>query len=112
MTMTHGEKLAYQRGNNRARARHREIEEKLLRLAKGYRALSRRPQDERKCAGCDRWLRGDGENNSDRCMWGVCQGGFEWDAEARAWVDRYVGQPQQKMITHDNFGCVNWTPRS
>lgn len=107
MPQTYGEKINYTRGYNRGVAKMRGHAEAAIRLAKSYRRLTRRPVDLRRCDGCDRWARG-----CKSCHWGTCRGGFDWDVEALAWVDQPTGQARQEIITHENFGCVNWIPKS
>jgi hypothetical protein len=108
MGMTYAEKLAYQRGYNRAATRSRDRAGRALKIAKRYRALMDCKNRQPRCANCFRWVRG-GAN----CLWGHCAGDFKFEAgEGSMWADTFAGEPRRQVCTHENFGCVNWLPRS
>ena len=111
MTQSHEEKLAYQRGYSRANSRYWARLREVIRIAKAYRERSATPSDEtRRCISCVRWERG-----GEHYLWGVCNAEFERGAEARMWTEalhcngKYVSG---KITTTEDFGCVNWIPRS
>jgi len=96
----------YSRGYGRALRRCGNRVQKALDIARGYRDRVTSTQDQR-CDTCVRWTRG-----GPRCLWGACRGDFEYSAgEPGMWADRFVGEAdQRRVITHENFGCVNWLP--
>ncbi len=106
--MTYGEKIAYQRGYNRARRNFANRAARAVEIAKGYRSRSALPTDtEQRCAGCARWSRGGPD-----CVWGKCAANFEYSLEGRMWVDQFVGENERRVIiTTAEFGCVNWLPK-
>lgn len=108
MSRSRAEHLAYMRGYNGNRNRISVVHGRLIEIAKAYRALSRRPEDQRQCVGCARWTRGDQPDASPSWTWGRCSADFQWGCEARMWVD---DRTNPKIITSEDFGCVNWIPR-
>jgi hypothetical protein len=109
MPMTYGEKLAYHRGVNRARASARERVRRVLEIAKGYRQRSSMgAHPERQCASCSRWERG-----GEKCIWGRCRADFEFGTEPRMWAESFGGERRSGLvITTEDFACVNWLPKS
>ncbi len=106
MSKTEGEKREYSRGYSRATyrfiCRAREIAE----IARGYRARLADHDTARQCHTCQRWKRG-----GDKFLWGVCAGNFEQPQEPSMWADSFAGETwQRKIITTEDFGCVNWLP--
>lgn len=106
MSATREERLAYARGYNRANSAASKRAQKCLDIAKGYRERLRDYDTARTCDACARWTRG-----CERCLWGFCNGGFEWGVEGAAWVDTPIGARTQQIVTHENFGCINWLPK-
>ena len=105
--MSYAEKIAYARGYNRGRSRMFDYASRAVEIAKGYRLLSRRPEDSRVCSSCSRWERG-----CPTCSWGKCAASFEFGLEGRMWADQFVGEKQPRaVITSEEFGCVNWLPK-
>lgn len=105
---TDGEHRAYSRGYARARSRSWDRFRRVIEIAKRYRAAAKAPFPDLRCETCDRWMRGDGINNSKTCVWGSCRADFEFDLEPRMWIDHDVAG---KIITDASFGCASWIPR-
>lgn len=111
MARTAAEAREYQRGYNRAGARHWERLRRVIDIARGYRARLTDASATKTCATCDRWTRGRGAGiNASACLWGSCRADFEWSMEPRMWVDADKNTVTE-IITQPEFGCVSWIPR-
>lgn len=105
MAQSHDEKRSYSRGYQRAMSRASARVERVLKIARAYKEACTR-EDAIRCRSCERWSRG-GPN----CLWGYCRLDFEHGAgEGRMWADACIGEKQQRICTHENFGCINWIP--
>lgn len=106
MVKSYEEKREYNRGYQRGCDRRYRQAANALKLAQLYRARLA-DTSEQLCGGCARWERG-----GDSCKWGYCDNNFSAGAgEGNMWVDVPTGIKQPAIITHDNFGCVNWLPK-
>jgi hypothetical protein len=104
MTMSYGEKIAYQRGYSRGRTRVYAHAVRLLEIAKGYRERCVGQSKVRICKNCSRWKRG-----APCAVWGSCRADFEFALEGRMWVDA-AAREAPAIITTEDFGCINWIP--
>jgi hypothetical protein len=110
---THGERNAYSRGYNRGRARSSDWAMKLLDLCRKYRDRALAGEGvTRRCEGCSRWRRGHGAARWGRCL--MAGDSSAWLSEPGAWTERADGRqyPAADLITHEDFGCTNWLPKT
>lgn len=109
MAMTIEEKKAYTRGYNRARSRCWDRVQRAVQIAKSYRARLTDIHPSLQCRDCDRWMRGGPD-----CVWGRCRADFEFGVEGRMWAEVTGNSKDVKsaIITTEDFGCVNWIPKS
>jgi hypothetical protein len=110
MTQTAGERRAYSRGYNRGRTRVWSVFQRVVEIAKGYRARLADVDTQRICATCRRWERG-----CETCHWGYCGLDFEFQVEPRMWPDRRDYQRLDNGVTiatSEQFGCPCWLPKA
>ena len=108
MAQTEAEKRAYQRGYNRAQRNASNRAWHALEIAKAYRDRLGEINHAPICRNCRRWTRG-----CQSCVWGICAADFERTAEPAMWAEALVAESHvdRKVITTEDFGCVNWLPR-
>lgn len=92
----------YQRGYNRGRAsvetnRWRKAVEEANERARNAEAGKFGP-----CQDCVRWTR------NDRCHWGYC----EFPKIIGVADTNWWGEPDHKVCTQENFGCVRFSKRT
>lgn len=91
----------YQRGYNKGRA---SVDTKHLRKAleeANERAIKAEAGMFGPCQKCVRWTR------NQECHWGYCEFPKVVDAANTTWW----GEPDHKVCTQENFGCVRFTPK-
>jgi len=106
MAQSEAEKRAYTRGYQRAVARRSAFAIRLVAIAKAYRLRLQDQDSKRVCMSCRRWKRG-----TKTTLWGECRADFD-GPEPRMWVDWPSSSARPAIVTHENFGCVNWLPRT
>lgn len=99
----------YQRGYNRACKTALDRISQVLAIARAWRSRAMSGAPPSTCKDCRRWTRG-----GSQTLWGFCAGKFEWQVgEPMMWADaedpNYRGKV--RIVTREEFSCINWTPK-
>lgn len=103
---TPAENKAYSRGYTAGRNRAWRSYLKVVEFAKSWREKAREGMSGARCDSCALWKRG-----GESCRWGHCRQHGEFDCSpdlGRAWAQTADYRGDAKLITHENFACINF----